>query len=79
MAKKYLVESNRTLGVLVPTGMLPHEQGGGGAGGMVHHAPALDEAGPLPQMAPLPEMAPPPEIPPMRVTRGTIAMDEVAR
>ena len=31
VAKKYLVENNRTVGVLVPTGVLPHEQGGGGA------------------------------------------------
>jgi zinc protease len=44
--KKYLVKSNCTLGVLVPTGILPHqEEGGGGAGGAVHHAPALDSAG----------------------------------
>jgi zinc protease len=69
VAKEYLVESNCTLGVLVPTGVLPHEQGGGGAGGMVHYAPALDKAGPLPEMTP----------PPTGVTRGTIAMDEVAR
>ena len=40
VAKKYLVANNRTLGVLVPTGILPHEQGGSG-GGMVHHAPPL--------------------------------------
>ncbi|HZO80176.1 MAG TPA: pitrilysin family protein [Candidatus Binataceae bacterium] len=41
VAKKYLVKSNCTLGVLVPTGVLPHQQGGGGPGGPVHHAPAL--------------------------------------
>jgi zinc protease len=37
VAKKYLVDSNRTVGVLVPTGVLRHEMGGGGAGGAVHH------------------------------------------
>jgi zinc protease len=41
VAKKYLVDNNCTLGVLVPTGILPHELGGGGAGGMVHHAPLI--------------------------------------
>jgi zinc protease len=34
VAKKYLVDTNRTLGVLVPTGVLPH-QAGGGIGGPV--------------------------------------------
>ena len=38
VAAKYLVASNRTLGTVVPTGLLPHP-GGGPAGGMVHHAP----------------------------------------
>jgi zinc protease len=36
VAKAYLVDTNRTLGVLVPTGVLPHEAGGG-IGGAVHH------------------------------------------
>jgi zinc protease len=36
--KQYLVKSNRTVGVLVPTGLLPHEAGGG-AVGAVHHVP----------------------------------------
>lgn len=36
VAAKYLVEANRTVGVLVPTGVLPH-QAGGGAGGAVHY------------------------------------------
>ena len=36
VAKKYLVDSNRTIGILVPTGVLRHEMGGGG-GGAVHH------------------------------------------
>jgi len=36
VAGKYLLASNRTIGVLVPTGVLPHEAGGG-AGGAVHH------------------------------------------
>ncbi len=37
VARKYLVASNRTIGVLVPTGVLPRE-GGGPSGGVVHHA-----------------------------------------
>ncbi len=41
VAKKYLVDSNRTVGVLVPTGVLRHEMAGGGGGGSVHHAAAL--------------------------------------
>ncbi len=41
VAKKYLVASNCTIGVLVPTGVLPHEMGGGGAGGAVHHSAGL--------------------------------------
>jgi len=43
--KKYMVKTNCTLGVLVPTGILPHQEAGGGAGGAVHHAPALDVSG----------------------------------
>jgi zinc protease len=35
---KYLVGSNRTLGTLVPTGLLPHPSGGP-SGGAVRHAP----------------------------------------
>jgi zinc protease len=34
--KRYLVESNRTVGVLVPTGLLPHEAGGGAMGTVQH-------------------------------------------
>ena len=41
VAKQYLVDSNRTVGVLVPTGLLPHE-GGGPAGGAVSHASIID-------------------------------------
>jgi zinc protease len=41
VARKYLVDANRTIGVLVPTGVLPHEMAGGGAGGAVHHSAAL--------------------------------------
>jgi len=48
VAKKYLVENNCSLGVLVPTGVLPHEQGGGGGGGMVHHAPVFSAANMMP-------------------------------
>jgi zinc protease len=36
--KQYLVKPNRTVGVLVPTGLLPHEAGGG-AVSTVHHTP----------------------------------------
>jgi zinc protease len=38
VTKQYLVKPNRTVGELVPTGLLPHEAGGG-AIGTVHHAP----------------------------------------
>jgi zinc protease len=41
--KQYLVKPNRTVGVLVPTGLLPHEAGGG-AIGTVRHAPSLEPA-----------------------------------
>ena len=41
VARKYLVDENCTLGVLLPTGILPHELGGGGSGGTVHHAPMI--------------------------------------
>ncbi|HKV55014.1 MAG TPA: pitrilysin family protein [Candidatus Binataceae bacterium] len=40
VVKQYLVKPNRSVGVLVPTGLLPHEAGGGGMGA-VHHAPPL--------------------------------------
>lgn len=45
VARKYLVNSNRTVGILVPTGVLRHEMGGGGGGGAVHHAaqPGIDD------------------------------------
>ena len=66
VAKKYLVENNRTVGVLMPTGILPHEQGGGG-GGMVHHAPALGTADSMLGVVP------------MRAARAASAMDEVVR
>ena len=41
VVKQYLVKSNRTVGELVPTGLLPHEAGGG-AVGTVHHAPTVN-------------------------------------
>jgi hypothetical protein len=50
VVKKYLVENNCTLGELVPTGILPHG-GGGGAGGMVRHAPALRAVDSMPELA----------------------------
>jgi len=42
VAKKYLVAANRTVGILVPTGVLPHEAGGG-ASGQVHHQDMIGE------------------------------------
>jgi zinc protease len=50
VAKKYLIESNRTVGILVPTGVLRHEMAGGGAGGAVHHAAGsgVNDPDPLP-------------------------------
>lgn len=43
VVKQYLADTNRTLGTLVPTGVLPHEAGGG-IGGQVHHQLAIGEA-----------------------------------
>ncbi len=44
VAQKYLVDNNRTLGILVPTGLLPHGAGGGGApGGVVRHSLGMAE------------------------------------
>jgi len=40
VVKRYLVKSNRTTGLLIPTGLLPHEAGGGPVG-TVHHISAL--------------------------------------
>lgn len=40
VARKYLVDSNRTVGVLVPTGLLPREAGSA-AIGQVHYAPGI--------------------------------------
>ncbi len=42
VARQYLVASNRTVGVLIPTGVLPH-QAGGPSGGVVRHAPEMVE------------------------------------
>jgi hypothetical protein len=39
VAKTYLVKNNRTVGVLVPTGVLPHEESG--MGGPIRHAPVI--------------------------------------
>ena len=41
--KQYLVKPNRTVGVLVPTGLLPHEAGGGAVGTVHHTAPLAAE------------------------------------
>ncbi len=38
VAREYLVDSNRTLGVLVPTGVLPHRGGGAAGHGPISHA-----------------------------------------
>ncbi|MGC1341202.1 MAG: hypothetical protein WA854_02680, partial [Candidatus Binataceae bacterium] len=43
VARKYFVDTNRTVGVLIPTGVLPHEMAGGGSGG-VRHADIIGEA-----------------------------------
>ncbi len=45
VARTYLVDTNRTVGVLVPTGILPHQQGGGGTHGPVSHAAAVADIG----------------------------------
>jgi zinc protease len=66
VAKKYLVENNCTVGVLMPTGILPHEQGGG-AGGTVRHAPPLSTADSML------------EVVPTRIGRAASAIDEVTR
>jgi zinc protease len=45
VARQYLVENNRTLGILIPTGVLPHGAGGGGhPGGAVQHVARIDGA-----------------------------------
>jgi zinc protease len=49
VAKKYLVDTNMTLGTLVPTGVLPHPSGGGMPKGMVRNA---IENGEMASMAP---------------------------
>jgi zinc protease len=43
--KQYLVKPNRTVGVLAPTGLLPHEAGGGAVGSVHHMAPVSQEIG----------------------------------
>lgn len=41
VAQKFFVDTNRTTGVLIPTGVLPRQMGGGSVGGgPVHHAAA---------------------------------------
>jgi len=56
--EQYLVKPNRTIGVLVPTGLLP-PGAGGGAIGPVHHAPMLAaERAPLVVRAGLTAMTP---------------------
>jgi zinc protease len=52
VAKKYLVDGNRTVGVLVPTGVLRHEMAGGGASGPVRHIDGLGVNDPSPLTAP---------------------------
>ncbi len=42
VARTYLITTNRTVGVLVPTGMLPHQGGGAGRGPISHAAADTD-------------------------------------
>jgi zinc protease len=51
--RRYLIKSNRTTGVLIPTGLLPHEAGGGPVG-TVHHISALTDELTLPHAGQLP-------------------------
>jgi zinc protease len=44
VVKKYLVAGNMTEGILVPTGLLPHESGGGLSGGQIRYAPEQSTA-----------------------------------
>jgi zinc protease len=44
VARQYLVDSNRTVGVLVPTGVAAHRHGGASHGPVSHAPPASDEA-----------------------------------
>ncbi|MGD0075600.1 MAG: pitrilysin family protein [Candidatus Binataceae bacterium] len=43
VAGKYLIDTNRTVGILVPTGVLRHP-GGGPSGGVIHHVMAGEES-----------------------------------
>ena len=70
-ARAYLVDNNRTVGVLVPTGVLPHEMAGG-AGGTVHHAAEFAPAAPPPR-AILP--APPAALAPLRAARQSALLN----
>jgi len=70
VARQYMVETNRTLGVLVPTGVLPHE-GGGGMGGAVRHADGIGADSGL-----APDMTRGASIPRRRPGGGTIAYAE---
>jgi zinc protease len=44
VARKYLVETNRTVGVLVPTGILRRPGGGGMSHGPISHAAMIGGA-----------------------------------
>jgi zinc protease len=55
--KQYVVKPNRTVGVLVPTGLLPHEAGGG-AVGTVRHVPARAAEGSFPAVGRRLKLAP---------------------
>jgi zinc protease len=67
VAKKYLVDENRTVGVLVPTGILRHEMAGG-AGGTVHNAapPGVNDPSALRPSLLRPEPGEQPVMPPAR-------------
>jgi zinc protease len=56
VSKQYLVDSNRTVGILIPTGLLPHEAGGGGMG-QVHHAPQISADAGMTTGAAAPDLA----------------------
>jgi zinc protease len=42
VAQKYLVATNRTVGILEPTGMLPQQSGGSPSGGTLRHSMSLE-------------------------------------
>ena len=45
VAQKYLVDTNRTVAILEPTGMLPKQAGGSPSGGTIRRSPAILDGG----------------------------------